>query len=138
MELAARGITPTSYIERFGGYGRTRGPGCLQWQVAMILEHLQNGSVNAASDAAALLAVCLEQAALDNGKLEIGLLLSLAEEPPAGVFTNRSLGGVYRNKPFAPLASQQWIATTLAFIKEMDLIQSRRSDVNANKQEKDA
>lgn len=37
--------SPTSYVERYGGYGRSRDLGCLMWQVAilaMILDHLQN------------------------------------------------------------------------------------------------
>lgn len=127
-ELSARGITPTAYLERYGGYGKVKDIGCFQWQVGLIMEHLQHDSINAAKDAVALLAVCLEQTALDQGRTDVGLLLSLTEEPPAGVFTNRSLPGTFRGRPFAPLADQRWITTTLAYIKEMDLINSRRLD----------
>lgn len=137
QELALRGITPSAYLERFGGYGKVRELGCLQWQVGLILEHLQNDQVTAAKDATALLCVCLEQMALDGGRSDIGLLLSLTEEPPAGVFTNRSMQGVLRGRPFAPLADQKWITTALAFIKEMDLIASRRLDATSKSTEKD-
>lgn len=130
-ELSARGITPTPYVERYGGYGRVKDIGCFQWQVSLILEHLQHDNINAAKDAAALLAVCLEQTALDQGRTDVGLLLSLTEEPPAGVFTNRSLPGTFRGRPFAPLADQKWITTTLAYIREMDLINSRRLDATS-------
>eukprot|EP00435_Cladocopium_sp_Y103_P045898 s1495_g13.t1 len=136
QELRARGITPTSYVERYGGFGRNRELGSLMWQVAMILDHLQSDNVNAAKDATALLAVCLEQAALDSGKMDLALLLSLTEDPPAGVFTNRSLAGVTRGRAFAPLAEQRWVTTALAFVKEMDLIQSKRQDVGGGKTEK--
>ena len=129
QELGARGIIPTTYVERFGGYGRQRDLGCLQWQVAMILDHLQNENYNAAKDATALLAVCIEQSALDNGRLDIGLLLALADDPPSGVFQTRSTTNFSRGRAFAPLADQRWVTTALAFIKEMDLINSKRLDV---------
>ena len=137
-ELSARGITPTAYLEKYGGYGRTRDLGALQWQVGLILEHLQHDNLAAAKDATALLCVCIEQGALDGGRLDIGLLLSLTEEPPAGVFSNRSMSGIHRGRPFAPLASQKWVTTTLAFIKEMDLIAARRLEATGGNTKKDS
>eukprot|EP00435_Cladocopium_sp_Y103_P024671 s2443_g6.t1 len=136
-ELFLREVTPTAYVERFGGYGRSRDLGCLQWQVAMILDHLQNDNVAAARDGAALMAVCLEQAALDNGRLDIGLLLALADDPPSGVFQNRAGTTYARGRTFAPLADQRWITIALAYIKEMDLIASKRMDAIGGRQEKD-
>eukprot|EP00435_Cladocopium_sp_Y103_P055503 s1300_g18.t1 len=129
QELAARGVVPTAYVERYGGYGRSRELGSLMWQVAIIMDHLQTENYNAAKDATALLATCLEQAALDGGKMDLALLLSLAEDPPSGVFTNRNLSGVMRGRAFAPLAEQKWITIALAYVKEMDLISSRRQDL---------
>lgn len=138
LELAQRGVTPTGYVERFGGYGRNKDIGCLQWQVAMILDHLQCDNVPAAKDGAALLAVCLEQAALDSGRYDIGLLLALADDPPAGVFQNRAVTTYARGRAFAPLADQKWITTALAFIKEMDVISTRRQDAIGVKAEREA
>ena len=137
-ELAARGISPTIYVERYVGYGRNRELGSLMWQVAQILDHFQSDNISAAKDATALLAVCLEQAALDGGKMDLALLLSLTEDPPAGVFTNRSLAGVTRGRAFANLAEQKWVTTALAFVREMDLISSRRQDVTGTKGDKPA
>lgn len=136
-ELALRGVTPTAYVERFGGYGRNKDLGCLQWQVAMILDHLQNENIAAAKDSAALLAVCLEQAALDSGRLDIGLLLSLSEDPPSGVFQNRATTSYARGRAFAPLADQRWVTVALAFIKEMDLIATKRQDAIGVKPDRD-
>ena len=115
QELAARGICPTAYSERFGGYGKARELGCLQWQVMMLLDHLQNDNFPAAKDIAALLAVCVEQSAMDGGRLDIGMLLSLSEDPPSGVF------------------QQRWVTIALAYIKEMDLIASKRIDAAGGK-----
>lgn len=51
--LQQRGVTPTQYLERFGGFGRT---------------FLQEDNLPAAKDALSLLLVCLEQAAMDEAR----------------------------------------------------------------------
>ena len=55
------------------------------------------------------------------------------EDPPSGLFTNRSLAPLSRGRSFAPLADQRWVATALSFIKELDLITQRRADVTSTK-----
>lgn len=131
--LRDRGVTPTQYLERFGGFGRTRDLGFIIWQVAMVLNHMQEDNHMAAKDAAALLFVCLEQAAMDNGNLQVGLLLSLTEDPPASLFSARSVAAGAYPRPFAPTANQRWITTALQFLKELDVISTRRSEVTSNK-----
>ena len=126
------GLTMTKYVERFGGYGRARDFGHVVWQVAMIMDHLQMENWQGAKDATALLSVCLEQTALD-GMMDVGLLLSLSEDPPSGVFTNRSLAPLPRGKSFAPLASQAWITVARSYIKELDLISQKRADLTGAK-----
>ena len=133
QELALRGVVPTSYLERFGGYGRARDLGCLQWQVMMILDHLQQENIPAAKDTAALLAVCIEQSAMDSGRLDIGMLLSLSEDPPAGIFQSRATTSYAKGRAFAPLAEQRWVTVALAYIKEMDLIAAKRQDAAGGK-----
>ena len=98
----------------------------------MLMDHLQGDNLPAAKDAAALLMVCLEQGAMDAGHLDIGLLLSLAEDPPAGLFTNRSLAPLSRGRSFALLAEQRWISLALAYIKELDTITQKRADLAAS------
>ena len=128
MELQSRGITATRYLERYGGYGKCKDIGHIMWQVCLILDHLQVDNLEAAKDAAALLAVCLEQTALDNGQMDVGLLLALVEDPPASVFSNRSVAPLSRGRAFAPMAEQRWVTTALTFIKELDTINNRRAD----------
>ena len=95
----------------------------------MIMDHLQSDNMAAAKDSLALMMVCLEQASLDGGRLDIGLLLTLQEDPPAALFTNRSLAAYSRGKAFAPLAEQRWVATALSYIKELDTITTKRADL---------
>lgn len=128
QQLLNQGVCLTKYVERFGGFGRSRDMGYVMWQVAMLMDYLQAENWQGARDSAALLAVCLEQTALD-GSMDVGLLLSLVEDPPSGLFTNRSLAPLSRGKAFAPLAEQRWITVALQFIKELDVISQRRSDL---------
>eukprot|EP00435_Cladocopium_sp_Y103_P066899 s777_g29.t1 len=80
----------------------------------------------------------LGRAALDGGRMDIGLLLSLSEDPPAGVFQNRSVTNYAKGRAFAPLAEQKWVTIVLSYIKEMDLIATKRSDATGSKPDKDA
>ena len=129
LELFQRGVCATRYLERFGGFGKSRDLGQIAWLVAMLMDHLQTDNLSAAKDSASLLLVCLEQGAMDSGHLDIGLLLSLAEDPAAGVFTNRSLAPLSKGRSFAPLAEQRWISLALSYIKELDAITQKRADL---------
>lgn len=131
MELLSRVITATRYVERYGGYGKCRDIGQIMWQVSIILDHIQAENWNAVKDSVALLALCLEQTALDNGQMDIGLLLALVEDPPAALFSNRAVAPLSRGRAFAPMAEQRWITTALSYIKELDAISNRRSDFTA-------
>ena len=129
LELMERGVTATRYVERYGGFGKCRDMGQIMWQLCIILDHMQAQNWEAAKDGAALLAVCLEQTALDNGQMEVGLLLALVEDPPAALFSNKALSPLSKGRAFAPMAEQRWITTALSYIKELDVISSRRADV---------
>ena len=131
MQLMEKGVCGTRYLERFGGYGRHRDLGQLQYQVMTVLDHLQTENLQAARDATALLAVTLEQAVMDNGRFDLAAVLCLQDDLPAGVFMNRSAGALSRTKSFAPLADQRWITTALAYLKELDAIQTKRVELAA-------
>lgn len=115
MELMNKGVCVTKYVERFGGFGKARETGFVMWQVAMIMDYLQSENWMAARDGAALLCVCLEQTAMDSS-MDVGLLMALVEDPPSGLFSNRSLAPLSRGRSSAALANQQWIATALSLI----------------------
>lgn len=127
QQMLARGISGTRYLERFGGYGRMREWGQLQWQVMTALDFLMEDNINAAKDTVALLAVTLEQGVLDQGRLEIASLLCLQEDVPSSVFMNRQLTATSRSRTFSPLADQRWITCALAYL-EMDLIINKRQE----------
>lgn len=130
-EMMQRGISGTRYLERFGGFGKHRELGCLQHQVMTIMDFLQVGNLPAARDAAALLAVTLDQAALDNGRFDLANLLCLQEDPPSSVFTHKPANVLSRATAFTPLASQQWVTVALAYLKELDIISAKRLELTA-------
>ena len=87
--------------------------GFIIWQIAMCLNHMMEENHAAARDSLSLLFVCLEQTAMDNGNMQVGLLLSLQEDPPQSLFTNRSKATAALPRAFAPTAHQTWITTAL-------------------------
>lgn len=131
QELMDKGICGTRYLERFGGYGKVRELGCLQHQVMSIMDCLQTQNWQAARDQTAMLAVTLDQAALDSGKVDLAQLLCLQEEPPSTVFTNRQGNILAKTRAFSPLADQKWITVALAYIKELDVITSKRLELTS-------
>ena len=71
----------------------------------------------------------LEQACLDNGRFELAQILTMQEDVLASVFTNRQLAQSSRARAFAPLADQKWITTSRTFLKELDIISTKRSEL---------
>ena len=114
-ELLSAGVSGTKYLERFGGYGRQKELGIIQYQVMMAMDFLMaDDNVGAAKDCIGLTAVMLEQACLDNGRFELAQILTMQEDVPASVFMNRQLAQSSMARAFAPLADQKWIATSIA------------------------
>ena len=131
-DLLARGVCGTQYLERYGGYGKHRDLGTLQYQVMSIMDFLQAGNVDAAKDATALLSVALDQACLDNGRFELANMLCLQEDPPANIFSHKPASALSRTRAFSPLADQKWITVALAYIKELDTITAKRLELGGN------
>jgi hypothetical protein len=85
--------------------------------------------VGAAKDTVALLAVMLEQACLDSGRFEVAQILTLQEDIPALVFTNRQLASTSRARAFAPLSDQHWVTAAIAFLMELDTISTKCTEL---------
>ena len=95
------------------------------------MDSLQTSNLQAARDQAALLAVTLDQAAMDQGRFDLAHLLCLQEEPPAAVFTNRQASMLAKSRAFSPLADQKWVTVALAYLKELDVITSKRLELTS-------
>lgn len=130
--MMLQGVCGTKYLERFGGYSRHRDLGQLMFQVMQVMDCVQTENWPAARDHLALLCVTIEQAAMDNGRFELASVLCLMDDLPSGIFQNRQAGVLSRSQSFSPLADQRWITIALAYLKEMDTIIQKRSEIAGN------
>eukprot|EP00435_Cladocopium_sp_Y103_P034629 s2642_g9.t1 len=119
----------TKYLERQGGFGGAqRDLGLVMWLLSTIGDLMVAGDNVGAQEMLALTLVAVEQTAQDGGKWEVGWLLSLQEDPPSGVFAHKPVTTNPRLRAFSPLCPPEWATTALAFVKEADVINSRRQE----------
>ena len=103
----------SKYLERQGGFASQKDIGITLWLLSQVADALLCQEPVHAQDLLALAIVSLEQVAQDGGKWELGYLLSLQEDPP---------------RAFAPLCPQPWTSVALTYLREMDIIATRRSE----------
>ncbi|CAK8990023.1 unnamed protein product [Durusdinium trenchii] len=118
----------SKYMERSGGYSGQRDLGLTMWLLSQMADAFLNEDATGAQELLALTMVTLEQVAQDSGKWEVGWILSLQEDPPPGVFQARPTTTNPRLRAFAPLCPPEWATTALSYVKEVDLINSRRQE----------
>ena len=118
----------TKFFEKQGGCQSQRDLALSQWMLAHIADCLLSEDLKGAQELVALSMVATDQACQDGGKWDVAYLLSLLEDPPPGVFAARGKSTNPRLAAFSPICPQPWATTTLSFIKEMDLIATRRSE----------
>ena len=75
VEPLQSGASLSRYWERFGDFAGQRDLGAIAHGLAQVMDNLQAGRTQQASDHAAFLAVCVEQMSMDNGRSELGFQL---------------------------------------------------------------
>ena len=137
-QLAARRMKPSSlgelkgkalftkHLVKHGGYSGQKELGYLAWLVSHIADCFLAGDNKGAQEITALTLCAIDQACQDGGRWDLALLLALVDEPPPGVFSGRGSSANPRMKAFSPLVPQAWATTTISYVREMDLIASRR------------
>jgi len=121
----------TRYFEKQGGYQSQRELALVQWLMAHVADCLLSDDVKGAQELISLGMVMVDQACQDGGKFEVAYLLSLLEDPPPGLYAPRGRSTNPRLAAFSPICPQAWTTTTLSFIKEMDLINTRRLEASS-------
>ena len=111
------------------GYARQRELGQLQFQIMGILDNLMAENIEAVKDGVALLAVTVDQACMDSGRMDLATLLCLQEDAPSSIYVNRHLSSTSRARSFTPLASQKWVTVALAYLREIDVISVKRNEM---------
>ena len=118
----------SKYVERSGGFAGQRDHGLFMWLLCQIADAMVSGDDKGAQELLALAMVAVEQSAQDGGKWEVAWILSLQEDPPTGVFSNRPASTNPRLRAFSPLCPAEWAAIALSFVKEVDIINTRRQE----------
>ena len=97
-------------------------------QVARAFDLLSADRPQASADALGLLLVYLDQLCLDSGSTTVAWLMTLLPDPPQAIFTNRPPLPGGSLQPFSQLADQTWVTSALGYVREMDLITTRRAE----------
>ena len=118
----------SKYVERNGGFAGQRDHGLFMWLLCQIADAMVSGDDKGAQELLALAMVAVEQSAQDGGKWEVAWILSLQEDPPTGIFSARPASTNPRLRAFSPLCPAEWAAIALSFVKEVDIINTRRQE----------
>ena len=127
---ASLDFSMVNYLERFGGYGGCRELGLVQFCLAHIFDAALHSDLEGVREHLALTMVAVEQSVQDAGRWDLAYQLTLLEDPPSQMWAYKSGGNLNpRLRAFAPLCPQKWATVALAYLKEVDYIQSRRTDL---------
>ena len=132
QELLGYGATMTSYIEKQGGYKNNKDHALSLWIAAHAMDSAMMGDMHGCKEFLALLIACMEQASYD-GNWNVAFLLSLLEMPPATVFSERVHNVPGLQRPFSPLVPQQWAACALAYMKEVDVLATKKQELKTQR-----
>ena len=138
-QVAESDFSMVSYLERYGGYGNCRELGIIQFALSYVIDASVRGDLAGVQEHAALLCVALEQACQDQGRWDLAFHLLLLDDPPSQLWTynrNNSQVSTGRARAFAPLCPQRWATVSLAFLKELDFISNRRTEITKKAQPK--
>ena len=122
----------SKYMERQGGFAGQRDLGLTMWLLSQVADAMICQEPAHAQDLLALAMVALEQVAQDGGKWELGYLLSLQEDPPGTILSTKATSTNPRMRAFAPLCPQPWATVALSYLREMDVISSRRAEASSS------
>ena len=127
-ELAQTDVSMTSYLERYGGFKNNREAGLIMWILAHAMDAAAQEDFHATKEYMALLAASLEQSVLDGG-WNVAYILSLMEEPPQQLFSERQQPMASSGRPFSPLVPPHWAAVALSYLKEIEVLSTRKVEM---------
>ena len=122
-------LSMLQYLERQGGFRHQRETGLVLWLMGHVVDAINAEDWAGVRELVALTVVSLEQSAIDQGDWSLAFLLSLVAEPPVQMFQDRMVSMSPHGRPFAPLCPASWAATTLAYLKDMETLTSKKSEV---------
>ena len=131
-DLFGTQMSMCNYLERFGNFKNAREVGMTMWVLGHAIDAAAQGDHRTCQEFLALLALALEQVSTD-GDWRIAYHLTLLEEPPSVMFQGRPQAVSAVGKPFANLVPPTLAATTLAYIKEVDVLLTKKGELKGGK-----
>ena len=131
-DLFGSQMSMCSYLERFGNFKNAREVGMTMWVLGHAIDAAAQGDHRTCQEFLALLALALEQVSTD-GDWRIAYHLPLLEEPPSVMFQGRPQAVSAVGKPFANLVPPTLAATTLAYIKEVDVLLTKKGELKGGR-----
>lgn len=128
-EAELGGVSMLEYLEKSGGYKNQKTLGLIQWILAHAVDAAAQEDFAGAKEILALLAMSIEQANYDGGDWSVAYLVSLHEDPPIQLFQERSMQVSSTSRPFSPLIPPSWTATTLSYIKDLEVLANKKPDL---------
>ena len=127
-DIKGSGISLLAYLERFGGFKHQKEIGLCLWILGHSFDAMLQDNMDLAKEHLALLLVAMEQSALDQGDWTLAFLLSLSEEPPVQLFQDRMVSMHGQSRPFSPLVPSSWSAVCLSYLKEMEVLNTKKAE----------
>ena len=121
-------LSVLTYLERQGGYKGSREMSLVAWVLGHAIDASSAGDLRRTKELMALLLVAVEQSVVDRGDWSLAFLLTLLEEPPVQLYQDRSPNMVLNSRPFGPLVPPQWTAVCLSFLKDMEILASKKTE----------
>ena len=121
-------VSMLQYLERQGGYRHNREMGLVAWVLGHAIDAAAQGDLRHTREVLALLMVAVEQSVLDRGDWTLAYMLTLMEEPPLQMFQERTVNMVHQTRPFGPLCPPQWTAVCLSYLKDMEVLNSKKTE----------
>ena len=103
------------------------------WVLAHAMDAAGAGDFVATKEFLALGIMALEQSVFDAGDWGLAYVLALIEDPPPTMFQDKMASLTAAGRPFSPLVPPALASINLAYLKEIDLLQSRKADARGKK-----
>lgn len=87
----------------------------------------------ATKEYSALAVMALEQSVFDAGDWSLAYALAMTEDPPSTLFSDRMSTITTAGRPFSPLVPPALASTNLAYIKELEVLATRRAETKNRK-----
>ena len=137
-EVDVEGLVPASmraFFEKKVPLGHQKGLTYFAMLAAKMWEHHERGDHSAAHVLSGLACVYLEQVAVDQGRHQVGWLLTGLPQPAFNLTQQNQSRN--QEEPFGLLGDPLWLAANLSYLKDLDYFDARQKSTSTSRGGKD-